>query len=413
MVDFNKYILDNGLKLIVHRDESTPIVTVNLLYNVGSKHENPERTGFAHLFEHLMFEGSVNIPSYDTPLQKAGGENNAFTTNDITNYYLTLPVQNIETAFWLESDRMLGLKLTEEKVEVQKNVVIEEFNQRYLNQPYGDALFLLRPMAYKVHPYQWSTIGKDPSHIKNATLDEIKDFFYHHYAPNNAILSIVGNVDPDEIKALAEKWFGEIPRRDNKQKEIPGEPKQEEPRKKEVEREVPHNVLYKAFHMCSRNHPDFYPTDLISDLLGNGKSSRLYQNLVKKKQIFGTIDAFITGDVDEGLLLISGSLSEQVDMATAETELNKALDELKESRIPEEELQKVKNKVEAVNTFSKTSALHKAMNLSYYELLGDAGRINQEIDNYRKITTDDIQRVSSYLLDEKNSNTLYYHAKKS
>lgn len=413
MVDFTRYILDNGLTIIVHRDDSTPIVTINMLYKVGSKNESPERTGFAHLFEHLMFEGSVNIPSYDTPLQKAGGENNAFTSTDITNYYLTLPVQNIETAFWLESDRMLELKLTEEKVEIQKNVVIEEFNQRYLNQPYGDALFLLRPMAYKVHPYQWSTIGKDPSHIKNATLDEVSDFFYHHYAPNNAILSIVGNVDPEKIKALAEKWFGGIPRRDIKQKDIPEEPEQKEHRKQEVEREVPHNVLYKAFHMCSRNHPDFYTTDLISDILSNGKSSRLYQNLVKKKQIFGTIDAFITGDVDEGLLLISGSLSEQVEMATAEAELNKALNELKETRIPEEELQKVKNKVEAVNTFSKTSALHKAMNLSFYELLGDAGRINQESENYKKVTTEHIQRVSKYLLDEKNTSTLYYYAKKS
>jgi predicted Zn-dependent peptidase len=411
MLDFNRYILDNGLTVIVHRDDSTPIATVNLLYNVGSKHENPDRTGFAHLFEHLMFEGSVNIPSYDTPLQKAGGENNAFTSNDITNYYLTLPVQNIETAFWLESDRMLGLDLSKEKVEVQKNVVIEEFNQRYLNQPYGDAFSLLRPMAYKVHPYQWSTIGKDPAHIKNASLEEVKDFFYHHYAPNNAILSIVGNVDPDEIKTLAEKWFGEIPHRDIKQKVIPEEPEQEEPRQQEVERDVPHSVLYKAFHMCSRNHPDFYATDLISDLLGNGKSARLYQNLVKKKHIFGTIDAFITGDVDAGLLLISGSLSEHMDMETAEEELNRELNELTENSIEEEELQKVKNKVEAVNTFGKTSALHKAMNLSFYELLGDANRINQEIQNYREVTTDDILRVGKYLLDEKNTSTLYYHAK--
>ncbi|MFW6101861.1 MAG: M16 family metallopeptidase, partial [Bacteroidota bacterium] len=407
------YILDNGLTIIVHRDESTPIATVNLLYNVGSKHEEPDRTGFAHLFEHLMFEGSVNIPSYDTPLQKAGGENNAFTSNDITNYYLTLPVQNIETAFWLESDRMLELKLTEEKLEIQKNVVIEEFNQRYLNQPYGDVFFLLRPMAYKVHPYQWSTIGKDPSHIKNATMEEVKDFYYHHYAPNNAILSVVGNIDPDEVKGLAEKWFRDVPQRDIKEKKIPPEPKQEEHRKQEVERKVPHSVLYKAFHMHSKNHPDFYPTDLISDILGNGNSSRLYQKLVKKKQIFGTIDAFITGDVDEGLLLITGSLSEQVDMTTAEEELNKALNELKGTRVTEEELQKVKNKVESMDTFRKTSALHKAMNLAFYELLGNAEKINQEIENYQKVTVDDIQRVSSYLLDEKNTTTLYYHAKKS
>jgi predicted Zn-dependent peptidase len=412
MVDFNRYKLDNGLTLIIHRDDATPIATVNLLYNVGSRHENPERTGFAHLFEHLMFEGSLNIPSYDTPLQKAGGENNAFTSNDITNYYLTLPVDNIETAFWLESDRMLGLNLTKEKVEVQKSVVIEEFNQRYLNQPYGDAFFLLKPMAYKVHPYQWSTIGKDPSHIRNATLQEVKDFFYHHYAPNNAILSIVGNVDPEKIKSLAEKWFGEIPGRDLEKKDIPGEPKQEEPRKAEVEREVPHSAIYKAFHMCSRTHPDYYASDLISDILGNGNSARLYQNLVKKKQLFSTIDAFITGDIDEGLLVISGSLSEQADMKTAEKELNKELNKLREEKLPEEELQKVKNKVEAVNTYGKTSALHKAMNLAFYELLGDADKINQEIDNYQKVTTKDILRVSDYMLDEKNSSTLYYHAKK-
>src|SRR6056297_197245 len=245
MVEFKRYILDNGLTLIVHRDVSTPIATVNMLYNVGSKHENPERTGFAHLFEHLMFEGSVNIPSYDTPLQKAGGENNAFTSNDITNYYLTLPSENLEIAFWLESDRMLGLNLTEEKVEIQKNVVIEEFNQRYLNQPYGDSFFLLRSMAYKVHPYQWSPIGRDPSHIRSATLKEVTDFFYNHYAPNNAILSIVGRTEPDKVKELANKWFGAISRRSIEKKDIPREPEQREIRKQEVERDVPHNVLYK------------------------------------------------------------------------------------------------------------------------------------------------------------------------
>jgi zinc protease len=412
MIDFNDYTLDNGLRLIVHKDESTPIATVNVLYNVGAKHENPERTGFAHLFEHLMFEGSVNIPSYDTPLQKAGGDNNAFTSNDITNYYLTLPVQNIETAFWLESDRMLGIQLTKEKVEIQKNVVIEEFNQRYLNQPYGDAFSLLRSLAYKVHPYRWSTIGKDPSHIKNATLEEVKNFFFRHYAPNNAIISIVGNVRPDHIRTLAEKWFGKIPERQIARKEIPKEPHQEEPRHLEVKRAVPHHVLYKAFHMCSRNHPDFYITDLISDLLGNGKSARLYQKLVKQSQMFSTIDAFISGDIDEGLLIITGSLSDQANMESAERTLNQELDHLRQHKITDEALQKVKNKVEAVHTFSNTSSLHKAMNLAYYELLGDAERINIELSQYNKVTPEQVNRVSRYLLNEQNASTLYYYAEK-
>lgn len=411
MVDFKRYKLENGLRLIVHPDPSTPIATVNLLYNVGSKHENPQRTGFAHLFEHLMFEGSVNIPSYDTPLQKAGGENNAFTSNDITNYYLTLPTENLEMAFWLESDRMLGLKLTEEKIRVQKNVVIEEFNQRYRNQPYGDAMMQLREMAYKVHPYQWSTIGKDISHIEGATAQEVSDFFYHHYAPNNAVLTVVGNVDPEEVKQLADKWFGPIPQRDLDHKEIPREPAQEEPRSREVTRDVPHNVIYKAYHMSHRKHADYIPTDLISDLLANGNSARLYQQLVKRKKLFSSIDAYITGEVDEGLLMVTGTLAPGVKMKDAEEELLRELDKLKEQQVDEDELQKVKNKLVAVRTFTKTSALHKAMNIAFFELLGDANRINTEEQEYLEVTPSDIQRVSQQVLDRKNCSTLYYYSK--
>jgi len=412
MVDFQRYSLDNGLTLIVHPDPSTPIVTVNLLYNVGSKHEDPQRTGFAHLFEHLMFEGSANIPSYDTPLQQAGGENNAFTSNDITNYYLTLPRENIETAFWLESDRMLRLNLTEEKIQVQKNVVIEEFNQRYRNQPYGDAMMMLRSMAYQVHPYQWSTIGKEISHIEQASYQEVKDFFYHHYAPNNAILTVVGNVNPDEISDMAQKWFGPIPSREVSRKEIPKEPEQTEPRKKEVSKDVPHDVIYKAFHMSSRNHPDYITTDLISDLLANGNSARLYQNLVKRKKIFSSIDAYITGDIDEGLLMVVATLATNVDMQDAEKQLMDELNRLRQQAVDREELQKVKNKVEAVRTYTKTSALHKAMNMAFYELLGDANRINTEEEAYRQVSPGDIQRVSKQVLDENNCSTLYYYAKK-
>ncbi|MFP4018364.1 MAG: M16 family metallopeptidase [Bacteroidales bacterium] len=409
---YTKYVLDNGLKLIVHQDTSTPIATVNLLYNVGSKHETPGKTGFAHLFEHLMFEGSVNIPAYDTPLQIAGGENNAFTSNDITNYYLTLPLQNIETAFWLESDRMLGLNLTKEKLEIQKNVVIEEFNQRYINQPYGDAHLTLRPMTYKVHPYRWPTIGRDMSHIRNATLEDVKEFFYHHYAPNNAILTVVANEKPEKIRSLVEKWFGSIPRREITEREIPQEPPQKEPRKKTIKnKDVPHNVLFKAYHICGHTHPDYHATDLISDILANGKSSRLYQSMVKERKIFSQIDAHITGDIDPGLLMINGSIANGTPIEKAESELNNELKKLTEKKIPEQELEKVKNKVEATHTFSLTSALYKAMNLSYYELLGDAEIINKEMQAYRKIKPEDIQRVSSEVLQENNCSTLYYLSK--
>lgn len=411
MVEFKKYTLNNGLTLLVHQDTSTPIATVNLLYNVGSKHEDPHRTGFAHLFEHLMFEGSLNIPVYDIPLQKAGGENNAFTSNDITNYYLTLPVQNIETAFWLESDRMLQLNLTEEKLEIQKNVVIEEYNQRYINQPYGDAMLMLRAMAYKRHPYQWPTIGKHIDHIREASLEDVKDFFYHHYAPNNAILTIAGNVDPEKIFTLTQKWFGPIPAREIDRKSLPGEPPQTEARTGKTSGNVPHNVIYKAFHMVSRNHPDFAASDLISDLLSNGKSTRLYQRLVKEQHLFSSIDAYITGDADPGLLLITGALSEGISMEQAENALNKELKKLIDEMPENDELQKVKNRVEAVHEFSKTSALHKAMNLSFYELLGDAERINSEIEKYRKVSPEEIQRVSNDILKEGNSSTLYYFKK--
>ena len=411
MIEITKYTLDNGLTILVHKDKSTPIATVNLLYNIGSKHEEPQRTGFAHLFEHLMFEGSVNIPTYDTPLQKAGGENNAFTSSDITNYYLTLPIQNLDTAFWLESDRMLGLNLTEEKLDIQKNVVIEEYNQRYINQPYGDAMLLLRSLAYKEHPYKWPTIGKDISHIKNADLDEVENFFYHHYAPNNAILTVVGNIEPEEVYELANKWFGPIPRREVAQKEIPQEPEQKSPRTEKVQKEVPHNVLYKAYHMASRNHPDFPASDLISDILSNGKSARLYQKLVKDNPVFSNIDAYITGDIDPGLLLIHGAISEGVTMEEAETALNNELAKLTDQTVEEEELQKVKNKFEAVHEFSKTSALHKAMNISFYELLGDAERINTETDKYRAVTQEKIKNVSKKILDKNNSSTLYYYKK--
>jgi len=412
MIKFDRFTLDNGLKVIVHKDDSTTIVAVNILYNVGARDENPNKTGFAHLFEHLMFEGSINVPSYDNPLQLAGGENNAFTTNDITNYYITLPKENIETAFWLESDRMLGLDFSKEKLNVQKNVVVEEFNQRYLNQPYGDVFLLLRPLAYQNHPYQWATIGKNISHIKEANLQDVQDFFNKHYAPNNAILSISGNIETEEIKALSEKWFGSIERKEIIKRDLPKEPIQIEARNLTVERDVPFDAIYKAFHMSSKQNKNYYTSDLISDLLSNGKSSRLYQSLVKNQKLFSEINAYITGDIDEGLFIVSGKLIKNIKIQDAENAIEIELNKLINEEINEVELEKVKNKFESVYQFGQISTLNKATDLAYYELLGDANKINQEIENYRNVTIEDVKILAKQMFTKNNSSTLYYLSKK-
>src|SRR5574344_326563 len=363
MIEFQKYTLKNGLKVIVHTDTSTPMVAVNVIYNVGARDENPEKTGFAHLFEHLMFGGSVNIPDYDTPLQKVGGENNAFTSNDITNYYLTVPAANSEPGFWLESDRMLELDFSEKSLEVQRNVVVEEFKQRYLNQPYGDVYPLMNSLAYKIHPYSWPTIGKDISHIQNATLDDVKEFFYKHYAPNNAVLVVSGNVDADEALRLAEKWFGDIPRRDVPEKNIPAEPVQTEFRSQTVERDVPYDAIYLSFHMDRKLGDDYYATDLLSDILSSGNSSRLYRKLIVEEGLFSELDAYISGDVDPGLFSVAGKLIEGVTMEQAENAIWDELRKMKEALVDAVELQKVINKVEANLIYSEIGYLNKAMAL--------------------------------------------------
>ncbi|MDD3569173.1 MAG: pitrilysin family protein [Bacteroidales bacterium] len=413
MISFERFTLDNGLRVIVHNDPSTPLVSVNLLYNVGSKHEDPNRTGFAHLFEHLMFGGSVNVPSYDDPIERASGENNAFTSSDITNYYITLPKQNIETAFWLESDRMLSLAFSQQSLDVQKSVVVEEFNQRYLNQPYGDVWLLLRPLAYRVHPYQWPTIGKEPAHITDATLDEVKAFFFNHYAPNNAILCVAGDCDLEQVEALSSKWFGSIPRRDISAKVLPKEPAQEGQRRLEVKRNVPFDSIYIAYHMCHKLHPDYATTDLISDILANGKSSRLFQSLVKRQNIFSSIDAFITGDIDEGLFVITGRPADGVNLLQAEEAIYTELSSLVDEQVENYELNKVLNRFESTFTFGLTSTTEKAMNLCYNELLGDAGLLNRTVDTYRRISPQDIQRVARSLFRKENSSVLHYYAEQN
>lgn len=410
MIEFEKFTLHNGLKVIVHQDTSTPLVAMNILYDVGARDEDPDKTGFAHLFEHLMFGGSVNIPKYDVPLENAGGENNAFTNNDITNYYLTIPKQNLELAFWLESDRMLDLAFSKKSLKVQQNVVIEEFKQSYLNQPYGDVWLLLRPLAYKVHPYQWSTIGKEISHIENATMDDVKAFYKKFYNPGNAIMVLAGNVTTQEIKALAEKWFGPIHPGEKHLRNIPREPQQTEPRGLSVNRQVPFDSIYSVYHMCSRKDKAYYASDLTSDILSNGYSSRLYSRLVMDKRLFSEINAFISGDIDEGLFVITGKLMKKVKMETAYQAITDELENIRQNPVSERELQKVKNKIESTLQFSEINILDKAMNLAYAELLGDADLINQEILNYQSVTREDILNTAQNLFRQENSTTLFYHA---
>lgn len=410
MLKINKHILNNGLRLVHSQDDSTQMVALNILYNVGARDENPDHTGFAHLFEHLMFGGSVNIPDYDGPLQLAGGENNAWTNNDITNYYLTVPRQNVETGFWLESDRMLSLDFSERSLEVQKGVVAEEFKQRCLNQPYGDVGHLLRPLAYKVHPYQWPTIGKELSHIANATLDEVKDFFFRFYAPNNAVLAVTGNIAFDEAVRLAEKWFGPIPRREVPARSLPQEPLQTEERRLTVERNVPLDALFMACHICDRQSPDYYAFDILSDILSNGRSSRLNRHLVQERQVFSSIDAYISGSVDAGLFHISGKPAAGVSLEQAEAAVRGELQDLQQTLIAQQELEKVKNKFESTQIFGNMNYLNVATNLAWFELNGRAEDMEREVERYRAVTAEQLREVAQAAFNKANGVVLYYKA---
>lgn len=410
MIQFDSFTLGNGLKVFVHEDPTVQIAVMNILYNVGSRDEDPNRTGFAHLFEHLMFGGSANIPNYDTPLQMAGGENNAFTNTDITNYYLTVPASNIETGFWLESDRMLSLSFNPTVLEVQRKVVIEEFKQRYLNQPYGDVWLKLRPLAYKVHPYQWATIGKEISHIEQATMDDVRDFFFTHYLPNNAIMVVAGNVKLNQIKELSEKWFGPIPSKSSHPRKLPIEPKQSQKRVLSMEAKVPANALYKAWHMPGRAHQDYYAADLASDILSRGQSSRLYQTLVKEKEIFTSVSAYVTGTVDPGLFVVSGRLKPGIAMEQAETEVDALLRQFLSEGPSVEELAKVKNQAQSTTEFGNVEVLNRAMNLAFSAWLGNPNLVNTEMEQIRQVSDDDVVRVASAILQEANANVLYYNA---
>jgi predicted Zn-dependent peptidase len=410
MIKFEKFVLDNGLRVIVHEDKSTPMAVVDVMYDVGARDEDEDHTGFAHLFEHLMFGGSLHIESYDEPLQMAGGENNAYTTTDLTNYFCQLPAENIETAFWLESDRMCSLAFNENSLEVQRKVVVEEFKEHYINKPYGDVWHKLRDLSYKVHPYKWMTIGKELSHIENATLQEVKDFFHKHYTPSNAILTVAGNVTVDHVKNLAEKWFGGIPAGNKYYRNIKQEPEQKEPRMMEVTATVPLDALFKSWHVSGRLDERYYTAEIISEILGGGTSSRLFQKLVKEKQLFSSIDCSHMGSADPGLLTISGRLIKGVTLETAENAVFEELDKIKSEMISEPELEKIKNKTESMIAFEDISLMNRANSLAHYELLSDANLMNTELEKYHAVTREEILEECRTIFRDENSNTLYYRS---
>jgi zinc protease len=410
MIPYTSFTLDNGLHVIVHEDHTVQIAVMNILYDVGSRDERPDKTGFAHLFEHLMFGGSVNIPSYDEPLQVVGGENNAFTNTDITNYYLTLPASNLETGFWLESDRMLSLSFDPQVLEVQRKVVIEEFKQRYLNQPYGDVWLKLRPLAYTQHPYQWATIGKEISHIENATLQDVKDFFFTYYIPCNAVLVVAGNVTVNQVKALAKKWFEPIPAGIKPVRTLAYEPNQLQKRMEKITAKVPTHALYKAYHMPGRFDSGFHAADLLSDVLGRGHSSRLYNQLVKERELFTSISSFTMGTIDPGLIVVNGRLNPGIEVEQAEAAIDEIIDGLIANGATEEELTKSKNQALTTIEFEKVEVMNRAMNLAFAALSGDVESVNQESEKIAGITLNDIQKSAAEILRQENSSVLYYEA---
>ena len=411
MITYDKRQLGNGLTVIVNRDRASRMAAVNILYKVGARNESAHRTGLAHLFEHLMFRGTHEVPDFDTPVQMACGDNNAFTNNDYTDFYITLPVGNIETALWLESDRMTGLDLSQEAIEVEKRVVIEEFRQRYLNQPYGDQNMLLRDMVYKSHPYRWATIGLTPDHIEKASVEEIRDFYRRFYHPSNAILSVSADIEPERVFYLAEKWFAPIEDRPYAIPSIEPEPEQQQARRLEVERDVPATTITIAFQMGDRLSRDFFLGDMTSDLLAGGDSARLYERLIKRKRLFASTNAYISGDVDRGMFVFTGQLLPSTTEAEAEAAIWEEIDDMKAGNITEYEVEKVKNKFEANTLFGELNVMNKAMNLGYYEMIGDLGLINREVEIYRSLQATDVADFSKRTFRKENSSTLIYRAK--
>ena len=410
MIKIEKFILKNGLTVLVQEDKTTPMAVVNVLYKVGAKHEDKNKTGFAHLFEHLMFSGSINIPEYDTPLQKVGGENNAFTSNDYTNFYAQLPAENIETAFWLESDRMLSLAFNEKNFLTQKKVVCEEFKENYINKPYGDIWHIMRKLAFKQHPYKWMTIGSELSHIENATLEDAKNFFYNFYRPNNAIISVVGNITIKQIADLANKWFGDIPSNNLNPVLYPTEPKQTQKQNIKINAKVPFDYIVKAWHIEERLHPNFYTMDLITDIMGSGDSARLYQSLIKENPLFNSINCYHLGAIDPSLFVITGKINKGISMEEADNSINNEIEILKNNLLTETEIKKISNRIETIHSFENMHIMNRAHNMAYFDMLNILDQIDNELEKYQFITNQQVQHYAKNTFIETNENTLYYYA---
>ena len=408
MIHFNSHRLKNGLRLIHHYNATTSMVAVNLLFDVGSSDENPSKTGLAHLMEHLMFSGSKHVAKFDDMLQRAGGDSNAWTSCDVTNYYDVLPVHNLETALWLESERLVNLNLTEENIAIQKSVVTEEFKQRYLNQPYGDVLHLTHGLAYEVHPYRWPTIGLDVDTIKSFTSDDIINFHNRFYSVNNMVLCISGNVDFDTAVKLVEKWFGDIEPYDIAPRNLPEEPVQQQCRFITHKSEVPNNMLFLTYHMCSRTSADYPVSDIISDILGNGMSSRFYQQLILNTNMFADVDASVMGARDPGLFYIRARLEQGVDFDKARDAINEVLRQLIDGGATQHEIDKCVNKYISNKLFENVGYAEKAVSLCMHELLWGAQGINTENDRYREITPQAVNSVASQLFDSNNCSIIYY-----
>lgn len=408
MVNFTRKILPNGLRVLIHEDKNTPLVAVNVAYYVGSRDESSAKTGFAHLFEHLMFAGSKNVSDFDTPLQSAGGENNAYTTNDYTTFYDIVPAENIETVLWIESDRMASLNISKKALAVQRKVVVEEFKETCLNEPYGDSWHHLSAMMYKEHPYRWPVIGLVPEHVENATIADVRSFYRQWYAPNNAVLSIAGHLDVAQVLALVEKWFSDIPAGPAVQRAIPVEPPQTAEQQRVVHANVPATAVYMAFRMPGRLDPAFYAIDLIADILAEGHSSRLYRRLLKEKAVFSQIDAYITANIDPGLFIIEGRPAEGVSVESAIAAVWEELHLLQTTGVPERELKKIQNKFESNLVYAELSILNKAQNLGFYELLNRAEWMNEETAVYLSVQADDLREAAVHLFRRENSGTLLY-----
>lgn len=403
--------MNNGLRVVVGRDHSSKLAAVNMLYCVGARNEDPEQTGFAHLFEHLMFKGTEQVPSFDSVVQGASGENNAFTNNDYTDFYITLPKVNIELALAVEADRMRGLRLTDEVLQMEKRVVIEEYKQRYLNQPYGDLMMLVRDMCYKAHPYRWATIGRSPQHIESATMEQVREFYDRFYRPSNCILSVSADIEEEEMFDLCEEYFGGIEVTPEPERvTLPVEPEQSAARRVEVERDVPATYVVIAFHVGGRRSAEFFVADLVSDLLAGGDSGRLYQHLVKQRGLFSSVNAYITGDVDPGLFLFTAQLLPEVTEAEAEAAIWEEIEALKSEQADSYELEKVKNKFEANTLFGEINVMNKAMNMGFYKMIGDLPLINREVDIYRSLGDEQIRDFAKKTFTRERSNTLIYRA---